>query len=161
MTSDSARYRHFRVFTALAFCGMLVFGCSVDRNVLESVPNSDQAAGLPNEAFRPLPLQSTSAANTPATKPAVVQELISAVAFGDHGTNFNVPAEIKLDLEGLDLSGYGEDEIDLYGFDRDTDTWFLVPRNYKVIELDQGKIQGIWYFDHFSRYSLGGGDIDR
>lgn len=79
--------------------------------------------------------------------------------FAAHGTRFLVPAEVKLDLEGLDLlSEYdSEDEIDLYWYDPAADSWHPVPCDYKVVELDQGKAQGIWYFDHFSRYGLGGG----
>lgn len=79
--------------------------------------------------------------------------------FGAHGTQFHIPAEVMLDLEGMDLSGYGEgDTLNFYWYDPDTDAWYPVPRDedqFKM-ELDQGKVYGIWYFAHFSRYSLGG-----
>lgn len=78
--------------------------------------------------------------------------------FGTHDTQFLVPAEVKLDVYDLDLSGVAsEDEIDFYWYDSATDAWYPVPNDYKIVELDQGKIQGIWYFDHFSRYSLSKG----
>ena len=79
--------------------------------------------------------------------------------FGTHGTRFRIPAEVKLDIEGLDLSGYTDpDAVDFYWHDQDTNTWVPVPYDFKEVELDQGKIQGIWYFEHFSLYSLGGDD---
>lgn len=77
--------------------------------------------------------------------------------FGAHGTQFRIPAEVKLDLEGLDLSGYSAgDALNFYWYDPDTDAWYPVPRDedqFKV-EPDQGKVYGIWYFEHFSRYGL-------
>lgn len=80
--------------------------------------------------------------------------------FGNHGTQFNIPAEVTLDLQGLDLSGHADPEaINFYWYDPDTDAWYPVPRDedqFKV-EVDGGKVWGIWYFEHFSRYSLSKG----
>ena len=78
--------------------------------------------------------------------------------FGKHGTAFLIPAEVKLDIWGLDFSGYGPtDVIDLYWYDPDAETWFPVPKEFKKVNRSQGKVEGIWYFEHFSRYSLSGG----
>lgn len=80
--------------------------------------------------------------------------------FGDHGTQFHIPAEVSLDMEGLDLSGYDDgDTLDFYWRDPVTDAWFPVPRDEDHFEFDrnQGKIKGIWFFKHFSRYSLSKG----
>ena len=76
--------------------------------------------------------------------------------FGAHGTQFQVPAEIKLDMENLDLSGLDPASIDFYWYDTDNDRWVQVPSIDKDIDVEQGKIQGTWFFDHFSRYALGG-----
>jgi hypothetical protein len=82
------------------------------------------------------------------------------LAFGTHGTRFRMPAEVKLDLQGLDLSGYkSADAIDLFWYDPSSQSWFPVPKVYKQVELTQGKVQGIWLFEHFSTYSLGGDEL--
>ena len=76
--------------------------------------------------------------------------------FREHGTQFLIPAEVKLDLVGLDLSGYDDEEaLDLYWYNPEDDTWYPVPYQFKKVELDLGKVQGIWYFEHFSRYAWG------
>ena len=88
--------------------------------------------------------------------------------FGNHGTRFKIPAEVKLDIEGLDLKGAaGVDGssgdagyvFDFYWFDPAEKAWFAVPKDEDQYEVDlkDGKIKGIWYFDHFSRYSLSRG----
>lgn len=80
--------------------------------------------------------------------------------FGESGTQFRIPAVVKLDMEGLNLSGYSNaDEIDLYWYDLATNSWVLVPKDYKEVHLLLGKVTGVWHFDHFSRYSLGGNDV--
>ena len=80
--------------------------------------------------------------------------------FGEHGTQFQIPAELTLDLEGLDLPAYSNDDLlNLYWYDPLSDAWFPVPRDEDKFEvkLEKGTIQGIWYLSHFSRYSLSGG----
>ena len=89
------------------------------------------------------------------------------LAFGQHGTHFKIPAEVKLDMKGLNLpggggGGGGDDDgyvIDFYWFDPDTQIWYVVPKNEKKYSVDyeQGRVKGIWYFSHFSRYSLSQG----
>lgn len=77
--------------------------------------------------------------------------------FGVHGTQFNIPAEVSLDVEGLDLSGDGDgDTLDFYWYDPVADAWFLAAKDEDHFEMDleQGKIKGIWYIEHFSRYCL-------
>ena len=81
-----------------------------------------------------------------------------ALDFGTHVTDFKIPAEVELDAEGLDLSSYSsEDEIDLYWYDRTSKTWSPVRYEFKEVDLDQGTVRGLWYFDHFSRYAMGRG----
>lgn len=78
--------------------------------------------------------------------------------FGPHDTHFNIPAQVKMDFAGLDLSGYDDPEaIDCYWYNPDTGSWFPVPWEYKVVDLAQGTVEGLWYFEHFSTYSLSGG----
>ena len=79
--------------------------------------------------------------------------------FGAHGTQFHIPAEVSLDMEGLDLSNFDPSTLNFYWYDPDTDAYDPVPGDDDHFEydLEQGKIKGIWYFPHFSRYSLGGG----
>jgi hypothetical protein len=80
--------------------------------------------------------------------------------FGPHGTHFNIPAQVKMDFGGLDLSGYDDPEaIDLYWYNPESGAWFPVSQVYKKIDLARGKVQGLWYFEHFSVYSLSGGGI--
>ena len=79
--------------------------------------------------------------------------------FGQHGTQFRIPAEVELDLKQLDLSGYAEtDKLDLFWYDPVSDAWFPVRRDERKfsIDLKKGRVKGVWFFDHFSRYSLGG-----
>ena len=80
--------------------------------------------------------------------------------FGEHGSQFSVPAELSLDLTGLDLSAYETgDAFDFYWYDPGTDAWFPVPRDENTFEvkLEEGQIKGTWYLSHFSRYSMSGG----
>jgi len=80
--------------------------------------------------------------------------------FGEHGTSFRIPAELSLDLEGLDLSDFNKSStLDFYFYDPLSDAWFPVPRDEDKfeVELKKGSIKGIWYLPHFSRYSLSGG----
>lgn len=80
--------------------------------------------------------------------------------FGEHGSQFSIPAELSLDMAGLDLSGYSAgDALEFYWYDPVTDAWFPVPRDEDKFEvnLQEGKIKGIWYLSHFSRYSMSGG----
>lgn len=78
--------------------------------------------------------------------------------FGPEGTQFNKSAEVKMDLEGLDLSSYDDpDAIGCYWYDPDSGSWFPVLWQYKEVDLTQGKVEGLWYFEHFSVYSLSGG----
>lgn len=75
---------------------------------------------------------------------------------GRHGTRFSIPAELTVEVEGLELpAGMDEDDIDLYWHDEDTDRWMPVPR--QSLEIDGDELIGTWLLDHFSRYSLSGG----
>ena len=103
------------------------------------------------------------------------------LVFGEHGTQFKIPAEVKLFVSGLDFDGdrdgddgYGRDDdgldggggddsvIDFYWFDPDTDTWYAVRRDESKYSVDReaGTLRGVWYFDHFSRYSLSRGSTE-
>ena len=78
--------------------------------------------------------------------------------FGTSATQFKIPAEVKLHMAGLDLSGYSdEDEINLFWHDPTSQSWFPVRYGYKKVDLKKGKVQGVWFLDHFSRFALGRG----
>lgn len=97
--------------------------------------------------------------------PAVAMVTVD-LEFGEPGTQFQIPAEVTLDLKGLELAGGDDDsndddsnddgpgEVSLYWYDTVQDAWFpVVCKKYKV-DFDKGTVKGTWYLNHFSRYSL-------
>ena len=81
------------------------------------------------------------------------------LVFGEHGTQFLVPAELTLKVTGLDLEG-DDDEGDelpglgLYCYDPIQMAWFPVAFKKCKVDYDKGTVRGTWYLEHFSRYSL-------
>ena len=81
------------------------------------------------------------------------------LAFGQHGTRFKIPAVVEVAAMGLVLDDKNA-WVDFYWFDPATEIWTAVPRNEKKFHINYqtGSVRGVWYFSHFSRYSLSGGN---
>jgi len=75
---------------------------------------------------------------------------------GEHGTQFSTPAELTIEVEGIELpDGVDAENVNLYWLDEDAGLWYPVPR--ARLRVDDDEIEGKWLLDHFSRYSLSGG----
>jgi len=72
--------------------------------------------------------------------------------FGQHGTQFLIPAELIIEVEGLNLSSMGD--VGFYYYDEEKGLWYELT----IVEFDVGP--GDWTYvklllEHFSRYALG------
>ncbi len=78
------------------------------------------------------------------------------VTFGPHGTVFNPPAVLNVEVTGLDLSGINPAGIDVYYINPQTGLWELMQRDDILVRQNEGYVKVVNAFlPHFSRYSIG------
>lgn len=80
---------------------------------------------------------------------------VTEVSFvgGPAGLEFLRPAKLRIEAEGLDLSGINPESVGLYYYN-DQGFWELIEPIALKVEIDEGEIRGLWWLDHFSRYAL-------
>jgi hypothetical protein len=77
------------------------------------------------------------------------------VVFGPHGMKFSKPAELTINIQGLDLSGLDLNTIQVYYDNQDTGQWEMMECDEISIDIDNGEIEVInAKLPHFSRYAL-------
>ncbi len=70
--------------------------------------------------------------------------------FSPHGITFNMPVDLILSYKDADLTGINEDNLSIYYYNEDTQTWerlcSKVNKNKKYVKA---------CLEHFSRYAIG------
>jgi hypothetical protein len=75
--------------------------------------------------------------------------------FSPHGITFSRPAKLEIRAEGMDLSGFNPDQIQIYYDNEDTGHWELMKCKKVKVDPNKGSIQVIYAeIPHFSRYAL-------
>jgi hypothetical protein len=76
--------------------------------------------------------------------------------FGPDGTSFKKPALLNIVAQGLDLSGWSqEDNLQLACFNEDTQLWEVVPSQRIIFNVKTGYLQCVnGQLSHFSRYGF-------
>lgn len=78
------------------------------------------------------------------------------VVFGPHGTQFSIPADLNIEVEGLDLSELNSEEtIDVYYDNQEAGQWEKMVSEDIKIDFKKGKIKiKKAKLPHFSRYAV-------
>ena len=78
-----------------------------------------------------------------------------AMEYGPHGITFSKPAMLEIFAQGVDLSGFNPEKIDIYYDNQVTGELELIKSKKIIIKEDIGTIRVVYAeIPHFSRYAL-------
>jgi hypothetical protein len=78
------------------------------------------------------------------------------LTFGPHGTVFNPPAILNVEVSGLDLIGIDPASINVYYINQELGQWQLMQSEEIIVRQNEGYIQVVnALLPHFSRYAIG------
>jgi WD40 repeat protein len=79
-----------------------------------------------------------------------------SITFGPHGTVFNLPVILNMEVQGIDFSGVDPDAVNIYYDNQEDGGWELMGSDAVIINADAGTCRVInARLPHFSRYAIG------